>query len=54
LRCYDVWASEGAWGDFVQNRLMPVTSTLGIDTEPEVTMHRAHDVFIHPQALTPA
>ena len=46
----DAWESEAAFGAFGETRLGPALGKLGIDTQPEVTFHPAHEVFT-PRAL---
>ena len=46
----DAWESEGAFGAFAETRLGPAMAKLGIDVQPEVTFHPAHEVFT-PQVL---
>jgi hypothetical protein len=45
IRVTDVWESQEAFQNFAADRLIPVTSTLGIDTEPEVTFTELHALF---------
>jgi hypothetical protein len=47
----DVWADEAAFAAFGEQRLGPALAKLGVATEPEVTFHPAHEVFL-PQART--
>lgn len=46
----DAWESEAAFGAFGETRLGPALAKLGIDAQPEVTFHPAHEVFT-PQVL---
>jgi hypothetical protein len=46
----DAWESEAAFGAFGESRLSPALAKLGIDVEPEVTFHQAHEVFT-PEVL---
>lgn len=46
----DAWESEGAFGAFAETRLGPAMAKLGIDIQPEVSFHLAHEVFT-PQVL---
>lgn len=46
----DAWADEAAFGAFAETRLGPAMGKLGIDVQPEVTFHPAHEVFT-PQVL---
>jgi hypothetical protein len=41
----DVWDSPEDFNGFVEGRLMPVVSQLGVSTEPDVTITPAHAVF---------
>jgi hypothetical protein len=47
----DAWESEEAFNDFGQQRLGPGMAKVGIQSEPQVTFHPAHEVFA-PQAVT--
>ena len=47
----DAWEDEGAFAAFGEQRLGPTMAKLGIDREPEVTFHPAHEVFL-PKAVT--
>ncbi len=47
----DVWESEEAFGAFGMDRLGPAMAETGIEREPEVTFHLAHEVFL-PAAMT--
>ena len=46
----DAWEDEAAFGAFGENRLGPALAKLGMEVEPEVTFHDAHEVFT-PQVL---
>lgn len=46
----DAWESAAAFQAFAENRLGPAMGKLGIEIEPEVTFHPAHEVFT-PQPL---
>ncbi|WP_448624904.1 nuclear transport factor 2 family protein [Geodermatophilus sp. URMC 64] len=41
----DAWESEAAFGAFGEQRLGPAMASLGLDVQPEVTFHPAHEVF---------
>ena len=45
LRVLDVWESPEHFQRFAEQRLMPVTSQLGIETEPDVRFYPLHAVF---------
>jgi hypothetical protein len=45
IRVTDVWASQEDFQNFAAERLIPVTSTLGITTEPQVTFAPVHALF---------
>jgi hypothetical protein len=45
IRVTDVWASQEDFQNFAAERLIPVTSTLGITTEPQVTFSELHSLF---------
>jgi hypothetical protein len=47
----DAWESEAAFTEFGQLRLGPGMAKVGIQSEPQVTFHPAHEVFA-PQAVT--
>ena len=47
----DAWDSEGAFARFGEQRLGPAMAALGVATEPDVTFHPAHEVFL-PEAVT--
>ena len=47
----DSWEDEAAMGAFIEQRLAPVMAELGIQVEPQVTFHPAHEIFA-PQAVT--
>lgn len=54
LRCYDVWDDAQAFQEFAETRLMPNVADLGIQTQPEVKVHSAHDTFVLERALVNA
>lgn len=41
----DAWESEEAFGTFGAERLAPAMARAGVDAQPEVTFHPAHEVF---------
>ena len=41
----DVWENEAAMGAFIENRLGPAMGKLGLEIEPQVVFHAAHEVF---------
>jgi len=41
----DAWESEQAFGAFGEQRLGPAMAKAGVDRQPEVTFHEAHEVF---------
>ena len=47
----DAWESEEAFVRFGQERLGPAMAKVGVDAQPEVTFHPAHEVFA-PRAVT--
>ena len=47
----DAWESEAAFGTFAETRLGPAMQKAGVDRQPEVTFHPAHEVFL-PKART--
>jgi hypothetical protein len=50
--CHSIgcWESEQAFAAFGETRLGPAMAGAGIDVEPQVTFHEAHELFV-PQAL---
>jgi hypothetical protein len=47
----DAWESEAAFQAFGETRLGPAMAKVGVNVEPKVTFHPAHEVFL-PKALT--
>ena len=47
----DAWESEAAFGAFGETRLGPAMASVGVNVEPQVTFHQAHEVFI-PKPVT--
>jgi ketosteroid isomerase-like protein len=47
----DAWESEEAFAAFGEHRLGPAMAAAGVTTQPEVTFHPAHEVFL-PRQLT--
>ena len=47
----DAWESEAAFGAFGEQRLGPAMAKVGLNVEPKVTFHPAHEVFL-PTAAT--
>jgi hypothetical protein len=47
----DAWESEAAFGAFAETRLAPAMQKVGVNVQPNVTFHKAHEVFL-PKALT--
>ena len=41
----DVWESAEQFNRFAEERLMPVTSELGMNTEPQVEFYEVHAIF---------
>lgn len=49
----DAWDSEEACQRFGQDRLGPAMAQVGVQVEPQVTFHAAHEVFLPaPTTLT--
>jgi hypothetical protein len=46
----DAWEEEAAMGAFIESRLAPAMAELGLQVEPQVTFHGAHEVFA-PRAV---
>ena len=47
----DVWEDEDAFARFGEERLGPAMAKVGVNVEPNVTFHPAHEVFL-PTATT--
>jgi hypothetical protein len=47
----DAWESEAAFGAFGETRLGPAMAQAGVNVQPQVTFHPAHEVYA-PQAIT--
>jgi hypothetical protein len=47
----DAWESEAAFNAFVEQRLGPAMAQAGVDAQPQITFHAAHEVFL-PKAVT--
>ena len=47
----DAWEDEAAFNAFAQDRLGPGMAAAGIDRQPQITFHDAHEVFL-PSATT--
>jgi len=47
----DTWDSEEAFNNFGSGRLGPGMAKVGIQSQPEVTFHPAHEVFT-PRSVT--
>jgi hypothetical protein len=47
----DAWESEEAFNRFAEDRLGPAMAKVGVDVEPKLTFHPAHEVFL-PAAAT--
>lgn len=45
LHVTDVWESAEELQSFVENRLLPGTAQLGIQTQPEVQVYPVHAIF---------
>jgi hypothetical protein len=45
LRVLDVWESEQAWDRFLNERIMPAVEQAGIETQPQVEVYPAHNVY---------
>lgn len=43
---FDAWESEAAFNAFGNDRLGPAMGKLGINVQPEVTFHQAHEVYL--------
>jgi hypothetical protein len=41
----DAWENEATFNAFAADRLGPAMGKLGIEVEPEVTIHPAHEVY---------
>ena len=47
----DAWESEAAFQAFGETRLGPAMAKAGVNVEPKVTFHPAHEVYL-PKAVT--
>jgi hypothetical protein len=47
----DAWESEAAFNNFGADRLGPAMAQVGVEAQPRVTFHPAHEVYL-PRALT--
>lgn len=47
----DAWESEEAFNNFGAERLGPGMAKAGVQAEPQVTFHPAHEVYV-PRAVT--
>ena len=47
----DAWESEEAFNNFGMERLGPGMAKAGVQAEPQVTFHPAHEVFL-PRSVT--
>jgi hypothetical protein len=47
----DAWESEEAFNEFGQQRLGPGMAEAGVEVEPQVTFHPAHEVYA-PRPVT--
>ena len=45
IRVLDVWDSQEQFERFAEERLMPVTSKLGIEAEPDIRFYEVHATF---------
>ena len=55
LRVLDIWESAEQFQRFAEERLMPVTSKLGIEGEPEIRFYEVHATFNpHLEVTQPA
>jgi ketosteroid isomerase-like protein/predicted ester cyclase len=50
----DGWESEAAFDAFGEQRLGPAMAALGLDMQPEVTFHPAHEIFTQRAGVTAA
>ena len=41
----DAWQSEEAFNAFGNERLGPALASVGVNVQPDVTFHQAHEVF---------
>ena len=47
----DAWESEAAFQQFGEARLGPAMAQAGVNVQPQVTFHPAHEVYL-PKAIT--
>lgn len=53
LHCTDVWASAEAMNTFLEQRIFPTVTDLGISTAPEVEIDDCHECFVpHLNTIT--
>jgi len=45
LKVCDVWQTEQAFRGFLEQRLLPVASELGIEGQPEITLFPLHNLY---------
>jgi hypothetical protein len=45
IHVLDIWESPEDFQRFADERLMPVVSTLGVETEPKVSFQQVHAIF---------
>ena len=45
LKVCDVWQTEQAFRGFLEQRLLPVASELGIEGQPEITLLPLHNLY---------
>ncbi len=51
IRVIDIWESGDDFNNFVQSRLMPATTEVGIPGEPQVEIFPAHAIYAPDAAL---
>jgi hypothetical protein len=45
LEVYEIWQTEQAFNSFLENRLLPVVSELGIGGEPHIRLDPLHNLY---------
>jgi hypothetical protein len=50
----DVWESEQAWHDFMDERLAPALAEYGVEGQPDVVFHDVHRYFNTEAAIASA
>lgn len=46
VEVYDIWQTEQAFSGFLEQRMLPVVSDLGISGEPAITIVPLHNLYV--------